>query len=58
MKFKCNHTGQVYTFTDEHDIESMLVHDEYTPVVEQEVAPVVSEVAPVVVKATTPKKAK
>jgi hypothetical protein len=35
MKFQCKHTGQVYEFLSEHDIEEMLKHDEYF-VVEEE----------------------
>lgn len=35
MKFQCKHTGQVYEFLSEHDIQEMLKHDEYF-VVEEE----------------------
>jgi hypothetical protein len=38
-KFKCIHTGNVFTFTVEHDIESMRKHQEYREVTEQEVLP-------------------
>jgi hypothetical protein len=34
-KFKCIHTGGVYTFTAEHDIESMRKHPEYQEVSER-----------------------
>jgi hypothetical protein len=33
-KFKCIHTGNVFTFTVEHDIESMRKHQEYKEVTE------------------------
>jgi hypothetical protein len=33
-KFKCIHTGNVFTFTVEHDIESMRKHAEYKEVTE------------------------
>jgi hypothetical protein len=33
-KFKCIHTGNVFTFTVEHDIESMRKHQEYKEVSE------------------------
>jgi hypothetical protein len=34
-KFKCIHTGNVFTFTVEHDIESMRKHQEYKEVSER-----------------------
>jgi hypothetical protein len=34
-KFKCIHTGNVFTFTAEHDIESMRKHAEYKEVTER-----------------------
>lgn len=36
-KFKCIHTGSVYTFTADHDIAGMRKHPEYQEVSEQEV---------------------
>jgi hypothetical protein len=38
-KFKCIHTGNVFTFTVEHDIESMRKHQEYREVTERVVLP-------------------
>ena len=38
-KFKCIHTGNVFTFTVEHDIESMRKHPEYKEVSERVVLP-------------------
>jgi hypothetical protein len=35
-KFKCVHTGQVYEYFTDHDIESMLEHDEYEYVEEED----------------------
>ena len=29
-KFKCNHSGNVFEFTTEHDIETMREHSEYS----------------------------
>jgi hypothetical protein len=34
-KFKCIHTGNVFTFTVEHDIEGMREHPEYKEVTER-----------------------
>lgn len=34
MKFKCIHTGNVFEFTQEHDIKTMLEHPEYLQVPE------------------------
>jgi len=34
MKFKCIHTGQVYEFLQQNDIDEMLKHDEYEAVEE------------------------
>jgi hypothetical protein len=34
-KFKCIHTGNVFTFTVDHDIESMRKHQEYKEVTER-----------------------
>lgn len=36
MKFTCKHTGQVYEFLQQNDIDEMLKHDEYV-VLEEEV---------------------
>jgi hypothetical protein len=38
-KFKCIHTGNVFTFTVEHDIESMRKHQEYQEVSERVILP-------------------
>lgn len=35
-KFKCVHTGQVYEYFTDHDIKSMLEHDEYEYVEEED----------------------
>jgi len=32
-KFKCNHSGNVFEFTNEHDIKTMRTHNEYTEVI-------------------------
>ena len=34
-KFKCIHTGNVFTYTVDHDIESMRKHQEYKEVTER-----------------------
>jgi hypothetical protein len=34
-KFKCNHSGNVFEFLQEHDIKTMRVHTEYTEVLEE-----------------------
>jgi hypothetical protein len=34
-KFKCIHTGNVFTYTVDHDIESMRKHPEYLEVSER-----------------------
>lgn len=34
-KFKCNHSGNVFEFTNEHDIKTMRTHSEYTEVLEE-----------------------
>ena len=34
-KFKCNHSGNVFDFLQEHDIKAMRKHAEYTEVVEE-----------------------
>jgi hypothetical protein len=34
-KFKCIHTGNVFTYTVDHDIEGMRKHPEYQEVSEQ-----------------------
>lgn len=34
MKFKCIHTGEIYEFLQENDIEEMLKHDEYEAIEE------------------------
>jgi hypothetical protein len=34
VTFKCNRSGQIVTFTYEHDIKSMREHPDYTEVVE------------------------
>ena len=38
-KFKCIHTGNVFTFTTEHDIAGMRKHPEYQEVTEPVVLP-------------------
>lgn len=40
MKFKSIHTGEIYEFLQENDIEEMLKHDEYEAVEEAPVEPV------------------
>ena len=58
MQFKCIHTGQVYTFNEPHDIETMQNHPEYTEVAVDDVVTVdevVAVVAPVVAKKATAK---
>ncbi len=36
VKFKCIHTGNVFTFTLPHDIKTMREHAEYVEVKEEE----------------------
>jgi hypothetical protein len=36
-KFKCNHSGNVFEFVNEHDIKTMRTHTEYTEIIPQEV---------------------
>jgi transcription initiation factor IIE alpha subunit len=43
MKFKCIHTGNVFEFTQEHDIKTMLEHPEYVEYVEYAQVPEVIE---------------
>lgn len=38
-KFSCNHSGNVFEFTNEHDIKTMRTHSEYTEVVEDLIPP-------------------
>jgi hypothetical protein len=38
-KFKCNHSGNVFEFTNEHDIKTMRTHSEYTEVKEETILP-------------------
>jgi hypothetical protein len=38
-KFKCIHTGNVFTYTVDHDIAGMRKHPEYQEVSEQVVLP-------------------
>lgn len=35
VRFKCNHSGNVFEFTNEHDIKTMRTHSEYTEVIEE-----------------------
>lgn len=35
VRFKCNHSGNVFEFTNEHDIKTMRTHSEYTEVLEE-----------------------
>jgi hypothetical protein len=60
-KFKCIHTGNVFTFTAEHDIESMRKHAEYQevtePVILAQAEPKAQEEEQVTKKAGRPKKA-
>lgn len=39
MKFTCKHTGQVYEFLQQNDIDEMLKHDEYVALEEEEAPP-------------------
>jgi hypothetical protein len=36
-KFKCKHTGNVYEFLSEQDIETLREHDEYIELEEEEI---------------------
>lgn len=36
VKFKCNHSGNVFEYFTEHDIKTMRAHSEYTEVIEEE----------------------
>ena len=36
-KFKCKHTGHVYTYEYEHDIHTMRAHPEYEEVISEHV---------------------
>jgi hypothetical protein len=60
-KFKCIHTGNVFTFTAEHDIESMRKHAEYREVTERvilaQAEPKAQEEEQVTKKVGRPKKA-
>lgn len=38
-KFSCNHSGNVFEFTNEHDIKTMRTHSEYTEVVVDSIQP-------------------
>jgi len=40
MKFKCIHTGSIYVFESEHDVEQMKQHPEYEQVVQDSEEPV------------------
>lgn len=40
MKFKCIHTGEIYEFLQENDINEMLKHDEYVALEEAPLEPV------------------
>ena len=40
VKFKCKHTGQVYTYVSDHDIEMMREHAEYEELEQEEEAEV------------------
>jgi hypothetical protein len=35
-KFRCKHTGNIFTYTVPHDINTMREHDEYEEVEEEE----------------------
>lgn len=39
VKFKCKHTGNIFTYTMPHDIETMREHGEYEEVKEENVEP-------------------
>ena len=34
VKFKCKHTGNIYTYTDDMDIKTMREHEEYEELIE------------------------
>lgn len=36
VKFKCKHTGNIFTFTMPHDIKTMREHTEYEEVKEEQ----------------------
>jgi hypothetical protein len=61
-KFKCIHTGNVFTFTAEHDIESMRKHQEYREVSERvilaQAGPKAQEEEPAAKKVGRPAKGK
>ena len=38
VKFKCKHTGNIFTFTMPHDIKTMREHPEYVEVKEEQPA--------------------
>ena len=38
-KFSCNHSGNVFEFTNEHDIKTMRTHSEYTEVIQESIQP-------------------
>jgi len=60
-KFKCIHTGNVFTYTVDHDIAGMRKHPEYQevtePVVLPQYEPEAQEEEQVTKKAGRPKKA-
>jgi hypothetical protein len=60
-KFKCIHTGNVFTYTVDHDIEGMRKHPEYREVSERvilaQAEPKAQEEEQVPKKAGRPKKA-
>jgi hypothetical protein len=61
VKFKCIHTGNVFTYTVDHDIAGMRKHPEYQevtePVVLPQYEPEAQEEEQVTKKAGRPKKA-
>ena len=40
VKFKCKQSGNVFEFSNEHDIKTMRTHPEYVEIVEEVVEPV------------------
>ncbi len=43
VKFKCIHTGNVFTFTVPHDIQTMREHAEYEEVIEQTITDILEQ---------------